>query len=442
MESRKELTLIPYHHAYPLGCIALFVSLVLSAATSLRGASRAIQVVVATFQLPSPCPSWFAGRLWLLRLGYYKLTRPKLHADDWVWIVDHTVQVGDDKCLVLLGVRLCDLPPADRCLSHEEVEPIELVPVKQSNGEVVYQQLEQAVAKTGVPCEIISDHGTDLNAGLEKFCQQHPQTRAIYDIKHKTAAVLKRELNPDADWRLFTQLANQTRQRVQQTALAALMPPNQKSKARYMNVDVLIAWGQKMLTVLDALQTARELPFERALVQEKLGWVTRFRSQLEEWGELFEMIAVTESFVRHHGLYREVHLELEQELLQLQAHAERTQRVRGELVAFVAEQAAKTHPDERLLGSSEVIESVLGKMKRLEQAQSKDGFTGLLLGLAAMVSTTTPAVIQKALETVPTKQVWAWCQETLGQTVQAKRREAFASLKRAEQKWDQLPEPT
>jgi len=53
-------------------------------------------------------------------------------------------------------------------------------------------------------------------------------------------------------------------------------------------------------------------------------------------------------------------------------------------------------------------------MKRLEQDQSKNGFTSLLLGLSALVSTTTNTVIQKALETVPTKQVEIWCQETLG----------------------------
>jgi hypothetical protein len=47
-------------------------------------------------------------------------------------------------------------------------------------------------------------------------------------------------------------------------------------------------------------------------------------------------------------------------------------------------------------------------------------------------------VIQKALETVPTKQVEIWCQETLGQTLQSERRQAFAASKKAEQKWDQL----
>jgi len=251
-----------------------------------------------------------------------------------LWIIDHTVQLGDDKCLVILGVRLCDLPSTDGCIRHADVEPIELAPVKKSNGEVVYQQLEQVVSKTGVPRAILSDHGTDLQAGIEKFRQQYPQTSAIYDIKHKTAALLKRELDQDGDWNRFTQLATQTKQQVQQTALAALFPPNQKTKARYMNIDVLVHWGQNMIAFLDTPQEVRKPTFDEELVEKKLGWVRDFRSQLKDWGELFETITATESFIRHHGLYQGVHLELEQHLLPLPAQTERTQRLRGELIAL------------------------------------------------------------------------------------------------------------
>ena len=119
------------------------------------------------------------------------------------------------------------------------------------------------------------------------------------------------------------------------------------------------------------------------------------------------------------------------------AHTDRTRRVRIELLAFVAQESAKSRPDERLLGSSEVIESVLGKLKRLEQDQAKSGFTGLLLSIGAMVSSTTSDVILKALESVPTKKVLAWCKETLGRSVQAKRQEALIAHGKSEQKWNQ-----
>jgi hypothetical protein len=45
-----------------------------------------------------------------------------------VWIVDYTVQLGAEKCLVILGIRLCNLPVPGDCLRHDDVEPIALLP--------------------------------------------------------------------------------------------------------------------------------------------------------------------------------------------------------------------------------------------------------------------------------------------------------------------------
>ena len=428
--------LVPSHHRYSIGHIMLFVSLVLSAAASFRCASRAIETVIPSLELSLSSPSWFSGRLWLFRLGYFKLTRPKERADDWVWIVDHTVQLGAEKCLVILGIRLCNLPAPGSCLSQEDVEPIALFPVKQSNGKVVFQQLEDTIPKTGVPREIIGDQGSDLKSGIKEFCQKHQETCYVYDVKHKTAAVLKNELQKDEAWLKFSQLAAQTRRKVQQTSLAALAPPNQRTKARYMNVDILIRWGGNMLTFFEGQQKEASSEFDPEQLEKKLGWITRFSEQLEEWEELIQLITVTESFVRKQGLYHDSYHELK-ELLTL-AHRERTKKVRAQLLAFVAEESLKAKPNERLLGSSEVIESVFGKLKRLEQDQAKSGFTGLLLCVSAMVSTTTEDVVQKALETVPTKTVLGWCTENIGQSVQAKRKEAFVSHYKTEQKWDQF----
>jgi hypothetical protein len=123
--------------------------------------------MLSFFELRQPVPSWYSGRLWLLRLGYYKLHREQEHANDWIWIVDHSVQLGSEKCLVILGIRQSKLPLAELYLDHEDVEPIALLPVTHSNGEIVYQQLSQTVEKTGVPRQIVGDHGTDIKSGIE-----------------------------------------------------------------------------------------------------------------------------------------------------------------------------------------------------------------------------------------------------------------------------------
>jgi len=70
----------------------------------------------------------------------------------------------------------------------------------------------------------------------------------------------------------------------------------------------------------------------------------------------------------------------------------------------------------------------------------KIGFTGLLLSVAAMVFKTTKSVVQNAIEKVSTKRVHVWCKKNIGQSIQAKRKEAFACRDKTEQKWDQLKE--
>jgi hypothetical protein len=417
-----KFEVVPFHHKYSVDHIMLCISFVLSAASSLRGASRCLETVITFLQLSLPVPSWYTVRLWLLRLGYYKLTRPKELATDWIWIVDHTIQLGEEKALVILGIRMRDIP-SDSCLKYEDMEPITLLPVKHSNGEIVYEQLEETIEKTGVPREILGDYGSDLKVGVETFCQAHPETDYVHDIKHLTAILLKRELQDEEEWVNFISLAAKTKKQIQQTSLAFLSPPNQRTKARYMNVDILVQWGQKTLYLLDnKIDTNKKNG-----ILEKLGWLYDYRDSLFEWGEIIQVIGITESHVRKKGHFLGSHLELKNWLADNMPP--RALAISKTLLNFVEIQESKLKTGERLLGSSEIIESVFGKQKYLEHEQSKNGFTGLLLGIAAIVASTTTEVVLKAIETVPTHQVLTWCQEHLGQTLQGKRIEAYATPK-------------
>ena len=92
-------------HYYGVQQVLLVVSLVLAAATSLRGAGRALAVRQACAGLVSWSPAWSSTRVWLLRVGYDKLTRAKEEGSAWVWIVDPGVQTGPEKCLLIVGIR-------------------------------------------------------------------------------------------------------------------------------------------------------------------------------------------------------------------------------------------------------------------------------------------------------------------------------------------------
>ena len=92
---------------------------------------------------------------------------------------------------------------------------------------------------------------------------------------------------------------------------------------------------------------------------------------------------------------------------------------------FVSQESKKANPNERLLGSSEVIESLFGKQKMLENEQSKNGFTGLILSAAAFVSQTSVDVVKQAMLAVRIQDVKDWTSKKIGETVQSTKKKIF-----------------
>src|SRR5271157_3720099 len=68
-------------------------------------------------------------------------------------------------------------------------------------------------------------------------------------------------------------------------------------------------------------------------------------------------------------------------------------------------------------------------LKGLEDGQSKSGFTGLVLSLGAIVSNRTIETIGEALERCRVRDVWDWCREKLGVSVQSLRKQTYTKTK-------------
>jgi hypothetical protein len=412
---------------YPLGVVQRFVSLVLDNGASFRCAAGALELLLPPTGLEQASPAWSTGRLWLLRIGLAALVGPKIIADDWVWMVDHSVQIGPCKCLVILGLRLSGFTIAAP-LCHRDLELIDLVPMESATKHTVAACLEGAVAKTGAPRAILSDHAADLHGAIEIFRRQHPETSELYDVKHKAACLLKALLQGDERWKRFAALAAEAKVAIQQTPWACLVPPSQRSKSRFMNLGGLVRWGQRTLALLDDPSRSDRLPgsSDPALL-DKLGWLAEFREALSEWSAYHDLIEGALDFVRCRGLYAGAGSDLADVLPRASAGA--APRLRERLIDFVTAESSQARAGEILPGTTEVLESCFGKLKALEDGQSKSGFTGLVLSLGAMVSTRTVEAIGEALERCRVRDVLQWCREKLGASVQSLRRQAYAEPK-------------
>jgi hypothetical protein len=313
-------------------------------------------------------------------------------------------------------------------LTLEDVTLLHLEAMPRSTKVDVEGSLRRLAQSVGEPVGVVHDNGADLAGGVRMFAKQHPRVRSIADCKHKAACLLKKRLHADERWKEFQQRLGRTKTEIQQTELAFLAPPGQRSKARYMNVDRSVVWAEKVLAVLSGeLALPARMKLER--LEEKLGWLKGYAEELKRWQEWVETIEVVVGHMGRHGLSATAADDLHGMLGQARSETELSR----ELLWFIDGQCQKLEEGERLPGSTEVVETCMGKLKRLEGEQSKGGFTGLLLGLAAMVGKKGNHTVDEMFQQATTKDVFAWIKENLGFTVQAARQRLGMAF-RAQQK--------
>ena len=401
------------------------MKLVLEYALSMNSATKVLDLMFESKRKPSIN----TGKMWLLKVGYYKLMEKKEEANDWIWIIDHSIQLGKEKCLIILAVREQALPRT-RALKYEDVEIIELEPVEKSTGEIVYEQLEKVKEKTGTPRAIVSDMGSDIKCGIRKFQEINQEISHVYDLKHKIAILVRDILETDEQWSEFRKFSNQLIRKLQNTKFAGYRPPRQREKARYMNIEPLIGWGKSMLIKKELLDGIEKKSDEEVKLQTNLEELSRFKEDIKIWDEMVEFISIIERFMNIHYLQKnsyEKFFELHSDKFN-SLKTENAKLLATQILNFIKEQQKVCKEDERLLHSSEILESLFGKFKFLEKEQSKSSFTNLILSVGAMVSKNTQSTILRALESVTTPMIKAWSESKIGISIQAQKKELYSHV--------------
>ena len=366
-------------------------------------------------------PGFSTIRSWLLRVGHYALTKPLDKLTPWVWLADHTIQIGVQKVLVILGCPLNQVPFGERALQLADLQLVALVPMEKSNGALVKAELKQAAERTGCPRLIVSDQGPDLKKGIADFQDSYACTTAyVPDVAHYGATQLEHAWADEPRWQQFIKELQNTSAKVRQTKSAYLLAPRMRAKARFMNVDVQLRFARRVLKLL-----LREIPHPKAT--EYYGWLKDYQDDLAVWEREHSLVKTTIEMVRVDGLHTETGLALEQAWGEIGTR-ESTVRVADRLREYVTKYQPK-EKGERFVASTEILESGFGKFKRIEGQQSQDGVTSLVLTIGAMVGTSTDAELKDALEKTPEKKVDNWVEKVLGKSMQWFRRQFFAETK-------------
>jgi len=398
--------------------IVMCIRLILSAAISFRAVPKAIRATFSSFIAVQKqrIPSYKTVTRWLTIVGLYKLTRPKKKAKDWALIVDNSVQIGTQKCLVVLGIRLSEFK--GQPLTFEDMEPLIIELHDNGSAETVCKALEKARIKVGDVEMVCSDDGPDLRGGINAFCKKNKVGR-VFDIVHKIATFLKKNLQDQLDWELFASAAAEAKRKMQQTKAAHLAPPNQRTKSRFLNIEVLTGWAVDIIVAME--QPGH--PDKEAL-KTHCGWVLQYKALIQRLKQYVLISRSVRQYVREKGFHKKMADEIEKNLDLLELDLDGMQYA-GVLHDFIIEQSQLVPENKAWVGSSEIIESLYGKVKHLEQDQSKGGFTSLILGAAACVGEVSTEVVAEAMRRIKTKDVDAWVKEQIGETLVSKRRKSL-----------------
>ena len=167
-------------HRFPTPLVELALALVHTAGISLRGTVRVVETVSHALKLGWDTPHWTTVRNWLLRFGLARLRSSQQQADDWVFLVDHSVQIGKEKCLVGLGIRQAEYQRLNRCLSLEDMTLLHLEVMPRSTKEDVERSMKRLCQTVGVPRGVVNDNGADLAGGIRLLKKHYPQVRCHY----------------------------------------------------------------------------------------------------------------------------------------------------------------------------------------------------------------------------------------------------------------------
>ena len=352
-------------------------------------------------------------------MGFAQLTRPLSHDCRWAWLIDHTLQIGPTKLFVIVGVPLDGVPFGVRPLQLTDLHLVAMVPMEESNQKRVAEELEKAVERTGVPRQIVADGGTDLQKGIMRFQESYPHTASVPDAAHHAANLLKYYWDNDPQWQAFTRRMNETATTIRQTRCAHLLAPKLRNKARFMSVGAFVRFGRMLLRKLDDAETNAE-------VVQHYGWVREYAESLSAWSHQQELVRVMLDQVRVEGLFRRGEAVLDEEWARLGGSDNAVSlALRNRLRAYVGRHGRELALGERLVGSTEVLESAFGVQKRLSGDQSESGLTVLSVGLGTLLRESTAEQMRADVERVPEKAVEGWAKRTFGRTVQWLRRQLF-----------------
>ena len=174
------------NHTFGARMIALCVNL--AKRIPFRAVPEALSTVFDALGLSIKTPSHDSVEHWCKRIGLNQIVKLREHHDDMLWIVDHSNQIGQEKLLVILGIRASALPACGKTLSLDQLEVFAIIPAKNWKRDDVRKAYKEVATRCGTPRFVVCDGAVELRDTVDVL-EEAGKTVIVWSGQHWRSAI-------------------------------------------------------------------------------------------------------------------------------------------------------------------------------------------------------------------------------------------------------------
>jgi len=378
------------------------ISLVLSVGMSFRAASKVFVCIGICLKMEIAQPTHTTILNWTKKQGIGNFReKADFSGRQWVLIADESIQFGNKKLLFVTAVPV-EMEKAGRYLQYKDMRPVIIKVSETWKSETIAEVIKKAINLEDV-AYALSDSGSNLTKAFRLMNITH-----IEDVNHKFSWMMQKLLDNNENFKKYTKHLSDMRAKLSMSKYARIVPPNQRIMNRYMNLTPLFQWGARMIKLLDTEHLTKE-------EKEILSFLWDYKTFVNEILELLLVMNQIQKLLKSEALSR---LSIKKSLeLFGEQNNENALKIKKMIIEYFHSTLNKMLAQERekVICSSDIIESCFGKFKELVKTNKTVGISDLSLCISALLSDGDN--IKQQFETVSMKKVQEWKKENVGDTL-------------------------
>ena len=319
------------------------------------------------WDLDIPCYNSIENWVKKSGLSIYQEPKKTITQKDYAMITDESMMIGSQKMLLTLGVKAGH---RGNPLSHSDVEVLGMSVRPSWNSQAVCSELEDASKRVNhPPLYVISDNASIMSQGINKF-----NSLRIKDISHTLGMFMERVYTKDEEFNSYMKELSQVKFKHVMNPVAYLLPPKQRSIARFLNLSQVVEWSDKILMNYAKLTTQE---------REIFSFIPLYASFIDELRTVLFCINSIECEIKHNGLshksVKNCRKYIERDLCLAN---QRMIRIAEQIVDYLKDEIKKLPSSKTCWNaSSDIIESIFGVYKNRKSPNPLHGITSFVLFL-------------------------------------------------------------